>query len=317
MYISDFVHSESRILVMHARHALGKMVFAGLGGLGGLGAGVLYASSFSSENRTVQAAQKISSTSTGPAWRHSHSGSPDIVSGRPSVTKWDYNWDRRDPSSLVEPSKGGSDDLRYEKELAAMTPNAVRHLFLIRHGQYNLDGLTDKERSLTETGVEQAITTGKRLATLNFPYQQMVRSTMTRAQQTGTHILSQMGRNSLPVRDDNMLEEGAPCPPEPPHFSYSPLSHEYFQDGSRIEAAFRNYVYRADPRQTKDSYDIIVCHGNVIRYFVCRALQLPPEAWLRIDLRHASITWLSVYPNGGVSLRCLGDSGHLPPRLVT
>ena len=30
------------------------------------------------------------------------------------------------------------------------------------------------------------------------------------------------------------------------------------------------------------------------RYFVCRALQFPPEAWLRISLKHASITWITI-----------------------
>jgi serine/threonine-protein phosphatase PGAM5 len=51
----------------------------------------------------------------------------------------------------------------------------------------------------------------------------------------------------------------------------------FFEDGSRIEAAFRKYFYRAEPEQLEDSYEIIVCHANVIRYFLCRALQFPPE----------------------------------------
>jgi len=45
---------------------------------------------------------------------------------------------------------------------------------------------------------------------------------------------------------------------------------QFFQDGARIEAAFRKYFYRADTSQEKDSYEILVCHANVIRYFVCR-----------------------------------------------
>jgi len=45
---------------------------------------------------------------------------------------------------------------------------------------------------------------------------------------------------------------------------------QFFQDGARIEAAFRKYFYRADISQEKDSYEILVCHANVIRYFVCR-----------------------------------------------
>jgi hypothetical protein len=45
---------------------------------------------------------------------------------------------------------------------------------------------------------------------------------------------------------------------------------QFFQDGARIEAAFRKYFYRAEKSQEKDSYEILVCHANVIRYFVCR-----------------------------------------------
>ena len=47
---------------------------------------------------------------------------------------------------------------------------------------------------------------------------------------------------------------------------------QYFQDGARIEAAFRKYFHRADPTQKADSVEIIVCHANVIRYFVCRSV---------------------------------------------
>jgi hypothetical protein len=51
----------------------------------------------------------------------------------------------------------------------------------------------------------------------------------------------------------------------------------FHEDGARIEAAFRKYIHRADVEQKNDSVEIIVCHANVIRYFVCRALQLPAE----------------------------------------
>lgn len=296
---------------------LGRLVTAaaGLGGLGGLG--ILYSSSGAGDNsRIVHAAQIIGERVCAEKSKN-FSVLKDVPREQLSVAKWDYNWDRRDPSHMVEASKGGEDDERFKMEVQLKKPKVTRHLFLIRHGQYNLDGKTDKERYLTEKGVEQAKTTGRRLVELNHPYQLMVRSTMTRALQTGEEILAQMKPGSLPFRDDSMLMEGAPCPPEPPSFCYSPESHEYFQDGSRIEAAFRNYVHRADYRQTKDSYEILVCHGNVIRYFVCRALQLPPEAWLRINLSHASITWLSIMPSGCVSLRSLGDTGHMPPSLIT
>lgn len=59
-------------------------------------------------------------------------------------------------------------------------------------------------------------------------------------------------------------------------------------------------------------FEIIVCHANVIRYFFCRALQLPPEAWLRLCTFNCSLTYFTIRPTGTVSCRMLGDHGHLP-----
>jgi serine/threonine-protein phosphatase PGAM5 len=49
----------------------------------------------------------------------------------------------------------------------------------------------------------------------------------------------------------------------------------------------------------------------------CRALQLPPEAWLRMTTFNCSLTMLTIRPSGSVSLRALGDVGHLTPEEVT
>lgn len=96
-----------------------------------------------------------------------------------------------------------------------------------------------------------------------------------------------------------------------------PFKQQFFRDGARIEAAFRRYFHRAFPTDKKDTYTLIVGHGNVIRYFVCRALQFPPEAWLRINVNHASITWLKIQPSGNVTIKCLGDSGFMPAQYLT
>jgi len=61
----------------------------------------------------------------------------------------------------------------------------------------------------------------------------------------------------------------------------------------------------------RHEFEIIVCHANVIRYFLCRALQLPPEAWLRFCVFNCSLTYLTVRPTGTVSCRMVGDIGHL------
>lgn len=89
----------------------------------------------------------------------------------------------------------------------------------------------------------------------------------------------------------------------------------------RIEQAFQKYFYRAeppeepqegeDPPKERHEFEIYVCHANVIRYFVMRALQLPPEAWLRFCPFNCSMTYLTIRPTGSVSCRMLGDTGHL------
>lgn len=51
--------------------------------------------------------------------------------------------------------------------------------------------------------------------------------------------------------------------------------------------------------------------------FLSRSLQLPPEAWLRMSIGNCGITKISIRPNGRVSLREMGGTGHLPPELIT
>ncbi|CAH2093678.1 unnamed protein product [Euphydryas editha] len=235
----------------------------------------------------------------------------------PSV-KWEKNWDHREPESIVKPPRGGKpeDENKYNEQIEKAKGKSVRHLFLIRHGQYNLEGATDKERVLTELGRQQADLTGKRLASLDIKWDLLVRSTMTRAQETATIIAKHLPQD-LEIKDCQLIEEGAPIPPEPPVGHWRPEPKQFFQDSARIEAAFRRYFHRAPPEQTQDTYTLLVCHANVIRFFVCKALQFPPEGWLRISLNHGSITWVSILPNGNVVLRSLSDTGHMEPKYIT
>lgn len=116
---------------------------------------------------------------------------------------------------------------------------------------------------------------------------------------------------------DSLLREGAPCPPAGYKGSWQPSPHEFYEEGGRIEAAFRKFMHRAPPGQEHDSVDVVVCHGNVIRYFLMRVLQLPPTAWLRWSLYNASVTRIAIRSNGSVSVRCVGDTMGQPPSEVT
>ncbi|XP_058281071.1 serine/threonine-protein phosphatase PGAM5, mitochondrial [Hylobates moloch] len=164
-------------------------------------------------------------------------------------------------------------------------------------------------------GREQAELTGLRLASLGLKFNKIVHSSMTRAIET-TDIISRHLPGVCKVSTD-LLREGAPIEPDPPVSHWKPEAVQYYEDGARIEAAFRNYIHRADARQEEDSYEIFICHANVIRYIVCRALQFPPEGWLRLSLNNGSITHLVIRPNGRVALRTLGDTGFMPPDKIT
>lgn len=70
------------------------------------------------------------------------------------------------------------------------------------------------------SGRKQAKLTGQRLQELGLPYTRLVRSTMTRANETAQIILTSLP--NIPVTDCCLLEEGAPIPPEPPVGSWKP-----------------------------------------------------------------------------------------------
>ncbi|XP_009316968.1 PREDICTED: serine/threonine-protein phosphatase PGAM5, mitochondrial [Pygoscelis adeliae] len=224
---------------------------------------------------------------------------------------------RREPLSLINLKKKNEET--GEEELASRLDHckakATRHIFLIRHSQYNLDGRADKDRTLTPLGREQAELTGQRLASLGIKFDQIIHSSMTRATET-TEIISKHLPGVKKISTD-LLREGAPIEPDPPVSHWKPEAVQYYEDGARIEAAFRNFIHRADAKQEEDSYEIFVCHANVIRYIVCRALQFPPEGWLRMSLNNGSITHLVIRPNGRVALRTLGDTGFMPPDKIT
>nr|XP_033812513.1 serine/threonine-protein phosphatase PGAM5, mitochondrial isoform X2 [Geotrypetes seraphini] len=229
---------------------------------------------------------------------------------------WDNNWDKREPQSLMKLKKRNQEtgEEEIEPQLNNYRAKATRHIFLIRHSQYNLAGRNDEDRMLTLLGRQQAELTGQRLASLGLKYNAIVHSSMTRAVET-TDIISKYLPGVKRISTD-LLREGAPIQPDPPVSHWKPEA-VYYEDGARIEAAFRRYVHRANATQEEDSYEIFICHANVIRYIICRALQFPPEGWLRMSLNNGSISHLVIRPNGRVALRALGDTGFMPPDKIT
>jgi len=208
---------------------------------------------------------------------------------------WNRNWDRR---HHIKPRS-----------------KCTRYIVLIRHGQYNTKEKLDADRKLTDLGHQQAEALVERVASLPWKPDKIWCSTMTRARQTTAHFKKSPHFSNITFVEDPNLREGRPCQPTPVFKRYTKAQVE--RDGNRIDKAFETLFHRASADQKHDTYDVVVCHANVIRYFVCRALQLPPEAWLRFSLPHCSMTIIALRPGGTVSVRCVGDSGFLDGDQVT
>ncbi|XP_043094712.1 serine/threonine-protein phosphatase PGAM5, mitochondrial isoform X5 [Puntigrus tetrazona] len=138
----------------------------------------------------------------------------------PAANGWDYNWDKRDPSSPVNGKRKESVGENGSPDADNSKPKATRHIFLIRHSQYNLKGDGDKERILTALGREQAEYTGQRLAALGLKYDVLIHSSMTRATETASIISKYLPGVELVSCD--LLREGAPIEPVPPVTHWKP-----------------------------------------------------------------------------------------------
>eukprot|EP00656_Telonema_subtile_P026630 TRINITY_DN28610_c0_g1_i1.p1 TRINITY_DN28610_c0_g1~~TRINITY_DN28610_c0_g1_i1.p1 ORF type:complete len:130 (+),score=15.61 TRINITY_DN28610_c0_g1_i1:70-459(+) len=107
---------------------------------------------------------------------------------------------------------------------------------------------------------------------------------------------------------DPLLREKFPCDPQP---DYPKKANQ--KDSQACEEAFNRYIHR--PISDESTCDVIVCHANIIRYFLCRSLQVPPEAWLRFSLPHCSMTSVVISGNGNVKVSYVGSAFHLEPTM--
>jgi serine/threonine-protein phosphatase PGAM5 len=233
-----------------------------------------------------------------------------------TTTTWNSHWD------------GLSHCIQTNTPSCQRPAKVHRHILLVRHGQY----FTDSEhKSLTPLGKTQANLTAKRIADIlkgkGKIYRGISSSTMTRAIETAEIVRSEIGDGQEEgMKVHEVLCEGKPIEPDPAR----KLGENVHWETERMEKAFRMLFYRScdsvclDGKEKEDDevkvveeYQVVVAHANVIRYLVLRALQLDPKAWLRLSLHHASITWIRISPSGSVSLRALGDYGHIPEELAT
>jgi serine/threonine-protein phosphatase PGAM5 len=190
---------------------------------------------------------------------------------------------------------------------SAPKPAGVRYLYLIRHGMYDRVEHADDRvaNGLDSLGREQARLIGARLTSLPVPMTSLVSSDLTRARETADLI----GRAlHMTAECDSLLRE---CTPAAERADYmKDHSHEDVAlCDSQLVAAWEKY---ARPSPAADARDVLVCHANVIRWFVSRALGLDTRNWSRMDIANGSLTVIAVRADGSTRLAAFSDGGHLP-----
>lgn len=213
---------------------------------------------------------------------------------------------------------------------------ATRHLYLVRHGQREPSPGPDVlGPGLTVLGWKQAHQAARRLSTLKIDviHTSSLRRTMETAQ-----ILAVEQQSNIPIRPSRLLWECVPAMPEfvlqwfkehpepdsvsmpieiLPWLGVWPGFESLYQLPNDFEQASQAWEKYFIPAKGKARNDIIVCHGNLIRYFIMRALQAPPEGWINMDIYNCSICEISIDTNGRVRLISHNDSGHLHADQVT
>jgi len=196
--------------------------------------------------------------------------------------------------------------------VAAEAP-AVRILVLARHGHYEADANADPKLGpgLSPLGIAQVQLLGARLAGLPVPFDQMLVSPLTRAQETARVIAADLPRvNRVDVPE---LAECMPPTRGLEAVAGIPIDEQKVC-AARLDKLFAEHFRPASGHERRE---LLVCHGNVIRYLITKALGVDTKAWLALSVGHTSLTTIRVEADGSFGVIAAGDVGHLPPNLLT
>lgn len=177
----------------------------------------------------------------------------------------------------------------------------IRTIVLVRHGQYRLDDGPDP--GLTLLGQTQARYCEVLLRREKFS--QIVTSSLVRARETCATIVTPW-KESAQVSD--LLVEGVPTRVA----SLGVSSKQAAEDRARFDLAYGTFFA---PSQL-DRTDLLVCHGNLIRYLVSRALGVAPRIWTRFISNHCGITRI-VVRDTRMRVVSYNETAHLPADCIT
>jgi serine/threonine-protein phosphatase PGAM5 len=190
-----------------------------------------------------------------------------------------------------------------------------RTIYLVRHAQTDVrDEFPDRLGfGLTALGERQARLTGERLSAL--PVRIVHHSSLRRAAETARILAERLP--GVPLCHSRLLWECIPRLPVWGRELFNDISPEILRRGQRqAELAFAKFFYPAPGFRQVTRQDpgceVIVCHGNLLRYFILRALGAPPDLWTNTDTYNCCISEVTVGEDGRLVMLAHNDIGHIP-----
>jgi serine/threonine-protein phosphatase PGAM5 len=198
--------------------------------------------------------------------------------------------------------------------LAQQDLKGTRTIYLIRHGDYapQDDNIPDSENVLTPLGIAQVRLVSTRLKAMSINFNSLISSTMIRAKQTAEVINKDF--QDLVLEQSDLIRECTP-PTWREDVMAETNAAEVEECVNNLEQAFQKYFIPSPDE--KDRNDIIVCHGNVIRYFVTKVLKVDTMSWLQMSISNCSLTIIRILPDGNMKLDAFSDYGHIPENMRT
>lgn len=181
---------------------------------------------------------------------------------------------------------------------------AIKTIILLRHGQYE----SKPVQRLTALGRQQAVLAGKRLA--QYSITKIYSSNMPRAQETA-RIVNRRLKKSL--EESELLCECVPG------FPMKERKKHGFTDAKKLarakkqaDQAFKKFFQFSKTSQT----ELLVCHGNIIRYLICKSLGIETDTWTKFDIKQCGLCIVELdSKTKKMMVITHGDVGHIPLKL--
>lgn len=193
---------------------------------------------------------------------------------------------------------------------------AVRYLYLVRHGQAVPD-----ESGLSENGRRQAELLGRRLR--DKPITVAYHSPLPRAAQTAQLIAEQM--DGVRLQPLEAAGDYVPYAPErgdlPAEYAdrvvgfLSSFTVDEREQGAALAAEALRRFTGPVAAQAAEQHELLVTHAYLVGWLVRHALDAPPWRWLGINQANAALTVIRYAPDLPPAVLVFNDLSHLPEDL--